>query len=178
MWYGVTAILGCLLALGVLVGFSLFDNAPSGKSLAQIPVKQEPAVGSAPAEESPAETAGSTETPPAIPAIVDGALNNFVMGRYLCFVDGDWQQGLPLLAQSNDEVLRALAQRELGLADLSAEALLHERLAIADDWNRLSGEEANPSIVAAMRSRAAHVVSRGGRAADNGRGRTGASVTY
>ena len=155
VWYGVTATLGCLLALGLLVGLSLLAKTPSGERLAQIPAKQEPAVQAPLTNEFPPETTGSTETPPAIPAIVDGALNNFVMGRYLCFFDGKWQQGLPLLAQSNDDVLRTLAQRELGLEDLSAEALLPEQLALADAWSALSGEEANPSIVAAMRSRAA-----------------------
>jgi len=41
------------------------------------------------------------------------AAANAVLGRYVCFVRGDWQRGLPLLAQGNDAALKAAAEEEL-----------------------------------------------------------------
>jgi formylglycine-generating enzyme required for sulfatase activity len=38
---------------------------------------------------------------------------SLVLGQYLCFSRGDWEKGLPLLAQGNDETLKGLADREL-----------------------------------------------------------------
>lgn len=55
------------------------------------------------------------------------------LGRYLCFIKGDWARGLPRLARGNDESLRSFAQTELNTrADDTA------RIAVADGWRQLA----------------------------------------
>lgn len=51
------------------------------------------------------------------------------VGRYDCFVLGDWAGGLPLLAKGSDAALKSLATRELGPAPSPADSL-----ALADGW--------------------------------------------
>jgi len=54
---------------------------------------------------------------------------SLAVGRYLCFIKGDWKQGLPLLKQGNDEKLRSAAARDLGKpTDPGAQ------IQLADDW--------------------------------------------
>jgi hypothetical protein len=54
-----------------------------------------------------------------------------ILGRYLCFAKGDWDQGLPLLASGSDENLATVAMLELSnTPDL-------ERT-IADGWSELA----------------------------------------
>lgn len=65
----------------------------------------------------------------------DPALNR-ERGEYLCFVKGDWGQGLPRLAKGSDPVLRALAAR-----DLAAPGDLARRVEIADGWWDLAERE-------------------------------------
>jgi hypothetical protein len=81
---------------------------------------------------------------------VDDPIASLAVGRYLCFIKGDWKQGLPLLNQCSDEKLRSAAARDLGKpTDPSAQLLL------ADDWF----EMADSQIRAAKRQicgRAAH----------------------
>jgi serine/threonine protein kinase/Leucine-rich repeat (LRR) protein len=43
----------------------------------------------------------------------DDPAANLTMGRYLCFVAGDWEQGLPMLAKSDDATLKDLAAKSL-----------------------------------------------------------------
>jgi S1-C subfamily serine protease len=40
------------------------------------------------------------------------AAANLTVGRHLCFVKGDWDKGLPLLAQGSDAELKALAEKD------------------------------------------------------------------
>jgi hypothetical protein len=54
-----------------------------------------------------AEFAAILKTSPDDPAA------NLKMGRYLCLIKGDWKRGLPMLAQSNDNALKALAQQAI-----------------------------------------------------------------
>jgi hypothetical protein len=54
---------------------------------------------------------------------------NLAAGRYLCFVKGDWGQGVPMLALGSDAALRTAATKDLRGAD-SAE----EQSAIGDAW--------------------------------------------
>jgi hypothetical protein len=54
---------------------------------------------------------------------------NLTMGRYLCFVKADWQEGLNYLAKGSDENLAELADRELS-NPLNPEA----QIALADGW--------------------------------------------
>jgi hypothetical protein len=41
------------------------------------------------------------------------AKSNLIVGEYICFVKGDWQAGLPLLARGSDDSLRQLARNEI-----------------------------------------------------------------
>lgn len=49
-------------------------------------------------------------------------------GRYLCFYQGDWTKGLPLLADSGDDALKKLAQQEIAAATDDA------KMSMADAW--------------------------------------------
>ncbi|MFN6191105.1 MAG: FHA domain-containing protein [Planctomycetia bacterium] len=55
------------------------------------------------------------------------------VGKYLCFVRGDWQAGLRALAAGEEGVLRSLAERELALM-LDAGADPAKVFALAGDW--------------------------------------------
>ena len=53
---------------------------------------------------------------------------NLIVGRYLCFVQGRWDQGLPLLARSGDKRLADLAAKDLeGVNDPDAMVELADR---------------------------------------------------
>ena len=54
---------------------------------------------------------------------------NLTAGRYLCFVVGDWEQGVPYLALGSDAGLKAVALKELRGA-----ASADEQAAIGDMW--------------------------------------------
>jgi WD40 repeat protein len=64
---------------------------------------------------------------------------NLVAGRFLCFLRGDWQNGVPHLARSSDANLRKAAEQELAKPD------------DVDDWEALgdlwqaAAEAASPS---------------------------------
>lgn len=45
----------------------------------------------------------------------------FQLGRFLCFVQADWDQGLPLLAKGKDKTLAEFAQYELGAVEIKTE---------------------------------------------------------
>ena len=61
---------------------------------------------------------------------------NLVAGTFRCFVRGDWNSGLPMLAAGRDPVLKALAQRDLAApADAAAQA------ALADAWWELAEQQ-------------------------------------
>jgi hypothetical protein len=59
----------------------------------------------------------------------DDPAANAEVGRYRCFVKDDWAAGLSMLAKSNDDVLKALAAREL-----ASPASATDRVAVADGW--------------------------------------------
>jgi hypothetical protein len=54
---------------------------------------------------------------------------NLVVGKHLCYVQSNWDDGLPHLAKSGDAVLKALAQK-----DLARPAGVKEELDVADGW--------------------------------------------
>ena len=54
---------------------------------------------------------------------------NLAAGSYLCFVKGDWEKGVPMLALGDDEQLKALA-----VGDLEAEKSPAAQLARGDAW--------------------------------------------
>ncbi len=59
---------------------------------------------------------------------------NLALGQYLCFVRGQWPEGLTHLAAGSDEPLKALAQRELKSTTPSPE----ESAKLGDAWWNLS----------------------------------------
>jgi hypothetical protein len=54
---------------------------------------------------------------------------NLKAGRFRCFLKGDWENGLPMLAQGSDKMLAALAKGDMALADEAA-----EQVKVADGW--------------------------------------------
>lgn len=61
---------------------------------------------------------------------------NLAVGKYLCFVKGDWDRGIPMLALGNREPLKSLAVTELqGLASWD------DRVKLADGWWDLAESE-------------------------------------
>ncbi len=78
------------------------------------------------------------------------AESHTVLGRWLCFTQGDWQQGLPHLAQGTDAELKDLAARELNAATIDAS----EQVALADGWWGVA-ETADPKVKGAILNHAA-----------------------
>jgi hypothetical protein len=58
---------------------------------------------------------------------------NATVGAYRCFVKGEWDNGLPMLALGNNEELKRLATLELQMPEAAIEAV-----EIADGWFALS----------------------------------------
>jgi cyclophilin family peptidyl-prolyl cis-trans isomerase len=72
------------------------------------------------------------------------------MGRFECFGRGDWDAGLPHLAQSGDAALRQLAEAELALADAP-----EGRLDVANGWWDAAQSERDALAKARMLAHAA-----------------------
>jgi hypothetical protein len=70
----------------------------------------------------------------------DDPAANLAYGRHLCFVEGDWTRGLPLLAKSDDETLQAAVALELaGANDPSGQ------VAIGEAWFALAHSDKTKS---------------------------------
>ena len=54
-------------------------------------------------------------------------------GRFVCFVKGDWETGLPLMAKGGFEELRELANRDLNGAETTT-----DQIALGDAWWELA----------------------------------------
>ena len=65
---------------------------------------------------------------------------NLIVGRWLCFVKGEWEKGLPNLAKGADEKLSQLAK-----TDVSNPTDAKEQLALADRWWEVGEKEAGSS---------------------------------
>jgi len=61
---------------------------------------------------------------------------NLTVGKYRCFVHGDWDDGLPYLALGNDATLRSLAEQELVEPESAA-----DQAKLADGWWELAEKE-------------------------------------
>ncbi|MDB5392023.1 MAG: hypothetical protein JWM11_7669, partial [Planctomycetaceae bacterium] len=64
---------------------------------------------------------------------------SLVWGRFLCCYLGNWEAGLPLLAQSEDKIWKPLAERELKKPTQPA-ALMQ----LGDDWLKAGEKEKDP----------------------------------
>ena len=71
------------------------------------------------------------------------------VGRWHCFYQGDWDEGLKLLAKGSDDALKSLAAEELAAKPAKAE----DKVARGDAWWDLA-EKATGKAKAAMRRRA------------------------
>jgi pSer/pThr/pTyr-binding forkhead associated (FHA) protein len=86
------------------------------------------------------------------------------VGKYLCFVRGDWQGGLRALADGDEGVLRSLAERELALL-LDGGADPAKVFALAGDWWALAdaprrSSDLPASAVATVKNHAAGIYER------------------
>jgi hypothetical protein len=61
---------------------------------------------------------------------------NLVVGKHLCFVKGDWEQGVPMLALCGDAGFKAAAEKDIA-ADKDSKA----KLSAADAWWDLAEKE-------------------------------------
>ena len=75
---------------------------------------------------------------------------NLVVGKYLCFVKGDWDKGVPMLALGKDEALKALAKLELEGAASSK-----EQAKLGDGWWNLA-EKQEGTAKKQIQARAGH----------------------
>jgi hypothetical protein len=64
---------------------------------------------------------------------------NLEMGRFLCFVKGNWDLGLRFIQKGSDPAQKQLAEKELGPSPPAA-----ERIAAADGWWDLAEKEKSP----------------------------------
>jgi hypothetical protein len=69
----------------------------------------------------------------------DDPAANLEMGKFLCYVKGNWDLGLRFVAKGSDAGLRALAERELANPLQSADII-----ALADGWWDLGEKEKSP----------------------------------
>lgn len=75
---------------------------------------------------------------------------NAVVGKFLCLIKGDWERGLPSLTKGDDNVLKALAERD-GTASKDAS----QQVAIGDSWWELA-EAGSGDAKSSLQVRAAH----------------------
>ncbi len=74
------------------------------------------------------------------------------VGRFLCFYKGDWEKGLPLLAQGGDAKLKELAKRDLNprrifVGDGGNFADASDQADLADAWFEVAEVETGPKAV-------------------------------
>jgi hypothetical protein len=80
----------------------------------------------------------------------EDAAANFAVGRHLCFFQGEWNDGLPLLAKGSDATLKDLAQKDLARPGDAA-----GQIDVGDGWWKLA--ELQPErIKANIRERAVY----------------------
>jgi hypothetical protein len=82
----------------------------------------------------------------------DDLKSNESVGRFLCFVKGDWKNGLPFLALGGDAALRSAAAAELA----AAAAHGADRLKVAEEWWAIAQHTTGPARAAIERHAAAH----------------------
>lgn len=73
---------------------------------------------------------------------------NLAVGKFTCFVKGDWENGLPMLAKGSDLGLKAMAEAE---RDLSAPLDGAAQLRIGDGWWDMAEKESGAAKVNVQR---------------------------
>ncbi|MBW3597162.1 MAG: DUF1559 domain-containing protein [Planctomycetes bacterium] len=79
------------------------------------------------------------------------ASSHLILGRYLCFIKGFWDKGLPYLAAGSDARLAAVAEQEVLIPPSTGQ----EQIALADAWWGLRDSYDAP-FREAIEERAAH----------------------
>jgi len=74
---------------------------------------------------------------------------NLAVGKYRCFVRGDWDDGLPYLALGSDPVLQKLAEQEVVQPDSAA-----DQVKLANGWWDLGEKEKDAAAKTRMQQRA------------------------
>src|SRR5262249_3906295 len=64
------------------------------------------------------------------------AVASLTSGRHLCLVKGDWEKGLPLLAQGGDATLKALAEK-----DIAGPETAMAQFELANGWHELAQKQ-------------------------------------
>ncbi|MCA9142157.1 MAG: protein kinase [Planctomycetales bacterium] len=102
------------------------------------------------------EPTAVVDTPPSIETTLveqkEDVVVNYVLGRYLCFTERDWQRGLRYLARGADEALKRLAQQDLETTSLDRDAA--PMLATADAWAKYAEAQSLASTRVAATERA------------------------
>ncbi|MCE9591237.1 MAG: hypothetical protein K8S99_12010 [Planctomycetes bacterium] len=75
---------------------------------------------------------------------------NLTMGRFYCLVKGDWQKGLPLLAQGGDTALKQASEK-----DMAAPKDAIQQAMVGDAWWDITGKEP-PAFKRAIQTRSAY----------------------
>jgi hypothetical protein len=99
-----------------------------------------------PQELSPAEKKKLFELRLAVEKSPEDAAANLALGKFLCFVIGNWNEGLPILAKGGDDQFAHTARRDL---EPKENALFS--IEVADMWLLLEGK--NRPIAARIRER-------------------------
>lgn len=138
----------CAVGLAVLLVNTYRQSLPSS-----IPVASTPAVPSS----IDLATASVVESLPDVAKTnADEGRVNLLLGRYYCFTEGDWDQGLSLLARSNDRELGALATRDLALSKEPLGPSGTAAVELGDAWCAWSQHEKSEYVREMIEMRAAH----------------------
>ncbi len=82
---------------------------------------------------------------------------NLDAGSYYCFVKGNWEKGLPMLAKGPDSSLKEIAARDVKFSSLSDEDVVWEKdgvIKLGDGWLELAEKERDKTLKGHMASRA------------------------
>jgi hypothetical protein len=148
-WQG-TMVTVIVSGVGLLfAGWCIYiavGNKPPAKNAKKVAIKQTnitpEKTSPKPAEKNPPpkNTPPKDDPPKAVKPPANNAATNEKIGKQLCFLKGNWGEGLPKLADSANEKLKNLAQKEL-----AAPEGVPDRLAVADGWWAVSEKYAPPA---------------------------------
>ena len=136
---------------GGLIYLTLKEQNAVRKTAPEKPVENNPNKTDSPTAKPPEKKSAPQNPPPISPLPKDARPSlskmpavtpeeNEKIGKQLCFLKGNWVEGLPKLAASADEELKGLAHKELAAPELAA-----DRLAVADGWWKVSEHYAPPA---------------------------------
>lgn len=97
------------------------------------------------------EQVEALEVQPTSTGLSDDPVVNTLLGRYLCFSEQDWEQGLTYLANGGDQVLQRVAELELQAKEDDSHAL-----AVGDAWRDVALQQNSAETRQAMQQRASH----------------------